>query len=53
MAAIEPGKKVLITRGSDAGKIAEIVKVLDRIYIQIKLPSGKERKINIRHVEPA
>ena len=55
MPAIEKGKKVIITRGSDAGKEAEVVDIVKEkgkgTMLKIKL-GKKERMINIRHVEP-
>ena len=51
MAAIEKGKQVMITRGADAGKKAEVVEIIDRNTLKIKV-GDKERKINLRHVEP-
>ncbi|RME79320.1 MAG: 50S ribosomal protein L14e [Methanobacteriota archaeon] len=51
MAAIEKGRVVIITRGSEAGKEAEVVDVVDRNMLLVKV-GNKERKVSIKHVEP-
>ncbi len=53
MGAIEKGKEVVITRGSNAGKKAEVIEIVDKTKIKIRLETGKEMLISPRHVEPA
>ena len=54
MALVEKGKKVVIVRGSDAGKEAEVLDIKEEkgkgTLLTVKI-GKKERKVNIRHVE--
>ncbi len=56
MAIIKEGSKVLIIRGADAGKKGEVIEVKKEkgkgVMLKIKLENGKERRINLLHVEP-
>ncbi len=55
MALVEKGKKVVIVRGADSGKEAEVVEVKKEkgkgVMLKVKI-GNKERFINMRHVEP-
>jgi len=51
MALIKEGSVVLITKGADAGKKAEVVAV-EGSMLTIVMENGKRRKISFRHVEP-
>ncbi len=51
MALLKEGTVVVITKGADAGKKAEIIG-LDGKMLRIRMESGKERNISFRHVEP-
>ncbi len=51
MALIKKGSTVLIVKGADAGKKAEVLNI-EGTMLKIKVENGKERKISFRHVEP-
>lgn len=53
MGAIEKGKNVIITKGSNAGKKASVVEIIDKTRIKIRLETGKEVLISPKHVEPS
>ncbi len=52
MAAIEVGRKVIKTKGRKAGKAFEVVKVVDKTFVEIKDDKGVVKKSNIMHLEP-
>ena len=52
MAAIEVGRKVMKVKGRKAGKAFEIIKVIDKTFVEIKNDKGIVKKSNIMHLEP-
>jgi ribosomal protein L14E/L6E/L27E len=50
MAAIQVGRKAVLTRGRRAGEQVEITKVIDANYVMVKTKKGKERKCNAMHL---
>jgi|SRR3989338_8758143 len=52
MAIIEPGRICVITKGSDAGKEVTIKEAIDANFVKISGEHVKERRINIKHLEP-
>jgi ribosomal protein L14E/L6E/L27E len=55
MAAIKPGLKVVITKGSDKGREAIVQEIIDKNFVKIKININgheKERKINVKHIMP-
>ncbi|MEM0372585.1 MAG: 50S ribosomal protein L14e [archaeon] len=52
MALIEEGRVCVITRGADAGKSAVIKSVADKNFVIIAGEHVKERRINVKHIEP-
>ncbi|NYZ79999.1 50S ribosomal protein L14e [Candidatus Micrarchaeota archaeon] len=52
MALIETGRVCVITKGADAGKQAVIKSVTDKNFVVIAGEHVKERRINVKHIEP-
>ncbi len=52
MAAIQVGRKCVKTKGRKAGEQVEIVKVIDRNFVEIKDEKGKVKRCNATHLEP-
>jgi len=52
MAIIEKGRVCIVTKGADAGKEVVIKDVVDKNFVIIVGEKTKERKSNIRHLEP-
>ena len=52
MAIIEKGRICIITKGADAGKEAVIKEVIDKNFVTIIGEKVKERRSNIKHLEP-
>ena len=52
MTLIEPGRICVIIRGADAGKKVIIQEILDNTFVKIVGEKVKERRINIKHLEP-
>lgn len=52
MALIESGRVCVITKGADAGKNAVIKSVTDKNFVVIAGEHVKERRINVKHIEP-
>jgi len=52
MAAIEEGRVCILKFGKNSGEEVTITKVLDDHFVMVKGRNGKERKANIRHLEP-
>ena len=52
MAIIEKGRICIITKGADAGKEAVIKEVIDKNFVIIVGEKVKERRSNIKHLEP-
>lgn len=52
MAAIQTGRKCVLTNGRRAGKEVTVTKVIDANFVEVQLPSGKTRKCNVAHLEP-
>ena len=47
-----PGRICVIKKGSDAGKTVVVKEKIDKHFVKIAGDQVKERKINIKHVEP-
>jgi large subunit ribosomal protein L14e len=52
MALIEAGRVCVIIKGADAGKNAVIKSVTDKNFVIIAGEHVKERRINVKHIEP-
>ena len=52
MALIDKGRVCVITKGSDAGKVVVVNEVMDKNFVKISGERVKERRCNIRHLEP-
>jgi large subunit ribosomal protein L14e len=52
MPAIVVGKKYVKIAGRKAGKEVEVVKIIDKNFVEIKDAKGKVKKCNITHLEP-
>ena len=52
MALIETGRTCVIVKGADAGKTAVIKSITDKNFVIITGEHVKERKINVKHIEP-
>ncbi len=52
MAIIEKGRICIITKGADTGKEAVIKEVIDKNFVIIIGEKVKERRSNIKHLEP-
>lgn len=49
---ISPGRVCAVIQGSDAGKLVVVTKVIDKNFVTIAGETVKERRINIKHLEP-
>ena len=52
MPIIEKGRICIITKGADAGKEVVIKEVIDKNFVKIVGEKVKERRSNIKHLEP-
>ncbi len=52
MPAIEPGRVCVVKKGARAGEMVTIVEVVSDYTVKVKDTDGKEREMNIRHLEP-
>lgn len=52
MVAIEKGVIALITKGRRAGSEVVVSKVMDGPFVLVVDSKGRERRMNIRHLEP-
>lgn len=52
MAIIEKGRICIITKGADTGKEAVIKEIIDKNFVTIIGEKVKERRLNIKHLEP-
>ena len=52
MALIETGRTCVIIKGADSGKTAVIKSVVDKNFVIIAGEHVKERKTNVKHIEP-
>jgi len=52
MAAISEGKVCILKFGKNSGEEVTITKVIDDHFVMVKGKKGKERKANIKHIEP-
>ncbi|MCX6768808.1 MAG: 50S ribosomal protein L14e [Candidatus Micrarchaeota archaeon] len=52
MAAIEEGKVCIRKFGKGSGEEVTITKVLDDHFVMVKDAKGKEKRSNIKHLEP-
>lgn len=53
MALIEKGRICTVTKGADTGKQVVIKDILDKKFVTIVGEKVKERKSNIKHLEPS
>jgi ribosomal protein L14E/L6E/L27E len=49
---IEPGRICMVTAGSDAGKEVIVNEITDANFVIISGETVKQRRINVRHLEP-
>ena len=52
MAAISEGKVCIRKFGKGSGEEVTITKVLDDHFVMVKDKKGKEKRANIKHLEP-
>jgi ribosomal protein L14E/L6E/L27E len=52
MVAIEVGRVCVVKRGSMAGKMVTVVEVVGDFTVRVKDERGKEKVMNVRHLEP-
>jgi large subunit ribosomal protein L14e len=52
MGLIEQGRVCIITKGADAGEEVVVKQVVDKNFVIISGETVKERRANIRHLEP-
>ncbi len=52
MAAIEEGKVCIRKFGKGSGEEVTISKVIDDHFVMVKDAKGKEKRANIKHLEP-
>ncbi len=52
MAVIEKGRTCIITKGNDAGKKVTVKEIIDSNFVTISGEHVKERRSNIKHLEP-
>ncbi|VVB68412.1 50S ribosomal protein L14e [Candidatus Norongarragalina meridionalis] len=52
MAAIKTGMKCVKTAGRHAGDKVEIVKLIDKNFVEVKDAKGKAKRCNVAHLEP-
>lgn len=52
MSLIQEGRVCVITKGADAGKEVVIKQVVDKNFVIITGEKVKERKSNVKHLEP-
>lgn len=49
---VEPGRICIVRQGSDAGEEVVVNEVVDKNFVIISGEKVKQRRINIRHLEP-
>lgn len=49
---MDAGRICVVRAGSDAGKEVVVSEVIDRNFVMISGEKVKQRKINVRHLEP-
>jgi len=49
---MEPGRICIVLSGSDAGKEVVVNEVIDKRFVTVSGEKVKQRKINVRHLEP-
>jgi len=49
---MEPGRICIVSRGSDAGREVVVNEIIDKNFVLVSGESVKQRKINVRHLEP-
>lgn len=49
---MDAGRICIVSRGSDAGKEVVVNEVIDKNFVMISGESVKQRKVNIKHLEP-
>jgi len=49
---MEPGRICIVLKGSDAGREVVVNEVIDNRFVTISGEKVKQRKINIKHLEP-
>ena len=52
MAIIEKGRVCIVTKGADSGKEVVIKEVKDKNFVTIVGEKVKERRSNVKHLEP-
>ena len=52
MAAVGEGKVCILKFGKNSGEEVTITKVLDDHFVMVKGKKGKEKRANIKHLEP-
>ncbi len=52
MPVIEKGRICIVTKGADAGKEVVIKEIIDKNFVTIIGEKVKERRSNIKHLEP-
>ena len=49
---MDAGRICIVSRGSDAGKEVVVNEIIDKNFVMISGETVKQRKINIKHLEP-
>jgi len=49
---MDAGRICIVSRGSDAGKEVVVNEIIDKNFVMISGENVKQRKINIKHLEP-
>lgn len=49
----QKGVKAIVCAGRRAGNPVEVTEVVDNNFVKVKNAKGKERKMNILHLQPA
>jgi len=52
MPAMQVGRKCVKLAGRDAGDEVVVTQVIDKNFVKIKTPKGKEVRCNVHHLEP-
>jgi len=49
---MDAGRICIVSRGSDTGKEVVVSEVIDKNFVMISGEKVKQRKINVKHLEP-
>ena len=49
---MDAGRICIVSRGSDAGKEVVVNEIIDKNFVMVSGEKVKQRKINIKHLEP-